>query len=60
MKTTSSIDIADVKKIFEFLDIPTEEGDTSEDFYSVPIMVPAWNFGEKPDDSVYSSSTLVF
>lgn len=60
MKTASSIDITDVKKIFEFLEIPTEEEDTPEDFYSVPLLVPAWNFGEKPDDSVYSSSTLIF
>lgn len=60
MKTISFINASDAKDLFELLDISTEEDNTCDDFYSFPFFVPAWNFGEKPDDSVYSSSTLIF
>ena len=47
-----------IKQLYEFLEIPSGQLPQSDmPDYHIDFIV-AWNFGEKTDDCVYSSSTL--
>lgn len=58
MNRNGYIEIEEIQKLYAQLDFPTEPEPVHETFLSTPPFVPAWNFGEQPDYSVYSSSAL--
>lgn len=60
MEKSGLLEASDIQEILELLEIPSEsESSTDEGICPNPEFIPAWSFGEKPDDSIYSSTAMI-
>lgn len=59
MEKTDLLEASDIQEILKILEISAEKDAPPEDIYTNPEFIPAWSFGEKPDDSIYSSTAMI-